>query len=156
MAYETQNRRSGLYYIFFLMELWRTVCKETWLLNDAATLEKLPGVDIAVEHGLQPTGTGYSAEISYTGKKNNCVSAKSLFQRWQYRLSRPSTHRHGPSYAVNPLKRHHDSPSFTLKLLISRKVVSEIVCFTKSCQISLSPESCLEKPWKKCNKHVHR
>lgn len=43
------------------------VSKEIRLVNDAATLEKLPGVDIAVEHG--PTGTGYSAEISYTGKK---------------------------------------------------------------------------------------
>lgn len=62
------------------MELWRTVCKETWLLTDAATLEKLPGVDIAVEHGLQPTGTGYSAEISYTGKKI-IVSLLKVFSR---------------------------------------------------------------------------
>ena len=54
------------------------VCKEIWLVNDAATLEKLPGVDTAVEHGLQPTGTGYSAKIR---QKNNCASAKSLFQR---------------------------------------------------------------------------
>lgn len=45
------------------------VCKEIWLVNDAATLEKLPGVDIAVEHGLWPAGTGYNAEISHTGKK---------------------------------------------------------------------------------------
>lgn len=47
-------------------------------------------------------------------------------------------------YVVNPLKRGHDSPSFAPKLLIFRKVVSEIICFTKSCQITLSPESCLE------------
>lgn len=49
-------------------------------MNDAATLEKLPGADKAGKHG--PTGTGYSAAVSYTGnKKNNCASAKSLFQR---------------------------------------------------------------------------
>lgn len=45
------------------------VCKEIQMVNDAATLEKLPGVDIAVEDGLQPTGTGYSAEMTCTGKK---------------------------------------------------------------------------------------
>lgn len=42
------------------------VCKEIWLGNNAATLEKLPGVDTVVEHGLKPTG--YSADISSTGK----------------------------------------------------------------------------------------
>lgn len=45
---------------------------------------------------------------------------------------------------VNPLKRHHDSPSFAPKLHIFCKVVSEILCFTKSCQITLAPESCPE------------
>lgn len=49
------------------------VCKEIWMVNDAATLEKLPGVDIAVEDGLQPTGTGYSAEMTYTGKNQFCL-----------------------------------------------------------------------------------
>lgn len=46
-----------------------SICKEIGLVNDAATLEKLPRVDTVVEPGLQPTDTGYSAEISYTSKK---------------------------------------------------------------------------------------
>lgn len=28
------------------------VCKEMWLVNDATTLEKSPGIDTDVEHGL--------------------------------------------------------------------------------------------------------
>lgn len=66
-----------------------------------------------------------------------------LFQR-QSRLRRPNTCCHSPSYVVNPLKRDHDLSSLSPKLFMSCQVVNEIIYCTKSCQITLSLERCLE------------
>lgn len=66
-----------------------------------------------------------------------------LFQR-QSRLRRPNTCCHSPSYVVNPLKRDHDLSSLSPKLFMSCQVVNEIIYCTKSCQTTLSLESCLE------------
>lgn len=55
------------------------VCKEIWLGHDAATLEKLPGVDTVVEYGLKPTG--YSAKLYWQKKKKKIALLLKVFSR---------------------------------------------------------------------------
>lgn len=105
-------------------------------MNDATTLEKSPGVDTDVESGLS-----LQVQVILLRKGKNTQNL-CFFQR-QSRLRRPNTCCHSPSHVVNPLKRDHDLSSLSPKLFRSCQVVNEIIYLTKSCQITLSLESCL-------------
>lgn len=111
------------------------ICKKMWLVNDATALEKWPGVGTAVECGLS---LQVQVILLRKGKnpQNLCFSRDS--PDWGD-LTHAAT-----AHVVNPLKSDHDLSSLGTKLFMPCKVVNEIVYLTKSCQITLSLESCLE------------
>lgn len=87
-----KSRTGGQAYLCLLLDEFvkDRVCKEMWLVNVATALEKSPGVDTPVEHGLSLQVQVILLEKAKTPK--TCAP----FQR-RSRLRRPNTSCHSPS-----------------------------------------------------------